>query len=77
MIWNYSLNQKMYDTTNKGILGKFKSETFEITDFCGLKPKCCAYKVFTGEEFEEHKKAQGVMRNKLKKNISLKNTKGH
>ena len=34
-------SKKMYDTTTKGILGKFKSEeTFEITDFCGLKPKC-------------------------------------
>ena len=44
MIWisatHYLSSQKMYDTTNKGILGKFKSETFEITDFCGLKPKC-------------------------------------
>ena len=56
----------MYDTTKKGILGKFKSETFEISDFCGFKPKCYAYKVFTEEEFEEHKKAKGVMRNKRK-----------
>ena len=44
MIWisatDYLSSQKMYDITNKGILGKFKSETFEITDFCGLKPKC-------------------------------------
>ena len=40
MIWNYSLNQKMYGKTNKKVLGKFKSETFGISDFCGLKPKC-------------------------------------
>ena len=43
MIWisatHYPSSQKMYDTTKKGILGKFKSETFETTDFCGLKPK--------------------------------------
>ena len=44
MIWisaTHYLNKQMYDTTKEGILGKFKSEeTFEITDFCGLKPKC-------------------------------------
>ena len=62
---NYPSNQKMYDTTNKKVLGQFKSEeTFEITDLCGLKPTCNAYKVYTGEEFEEHKKAKGVLRNK-------------
>ena len=67
---NYPSSHKMYDKTNKKVLGKFKSEeTYEITDFCGLKPKCYAYKVYTGEEYEEHKKAKGVMRSKLKKEI--------
>ena len=62
----------MYDKTNQKVAGKFKSEkTFEITDFCGLKTKCDAYKVNTGEEFEEHKKAKGVLRNKLKKRYAL------
>ena len=64
----------MHDKTNQKVLGKFKSEeTFEITDFCSFKPKCYAYKVYTGEEFEEHKKAKGVMRNK-RKIYTLKNT---
>ena len=62
----------MYDRTNQKAVGKFKSEeTFEITDLCGLKPTCEAYKVFTGEEFEEHKKTQGLMRNKQKKDIHV------
>ena len=31
----------MHDKTNQKVLGKFKpEETFEIADFCGLKPKC-------------------------------------
>ena len=31
----------MHDKTNQQVLGKFKpEETFEIADFCGLKPKC-------------------------------------
>ena len=74
---NYPSNQKMYDTTNKKVLGQSKSEeTFEITDLCGLKPTCNAYKVYTGEEFEEHKKAKGVLRNK-KTICTLKNMPGH
>ena len=47
MDFRHSLPVKqMYDTTKEGILGKFKSEeTFEITDFCGLKPKCYGRRV--------------------------------
>ena len=44
MIWIWATIHyinKMYDKTKQKALGKFKSEeTFEITDFCGLKPKC-------------------------------------
>ena len=43
----------MYDKTVQKVLCKSKSEkTFEITDFCALKPRCYAHKVFTGKNLK-------------------------
>ena len=64
---DYPKSSKFFFNENKKVIGKFKDETAgkPILEFVGLKSKMYSYKI--GEE--EHKKAKGVKKNVVKKEI--------
>ena len=64
---DYPKSSKFFFNENKKVIGKFKDETAgkPILEFVGLKSKMYSYKI----EEEEHKKAKGVKKNVVKKEI--------
>ena len=64
---DYPNSSKYFSDENKKVIGKFKDEAAgkPILEFVGLKSKMYSYKI--GEE--EHKKAKGVKKNVVKKEI--------
>ena len=68
----YNKNHKCYDPTNKKVLGKFKDECDGkiIAHFIGLKPKSYAFKVY--KEDKEEKKSKGIVKHKVKKELTFK-----
>ena len=68
----YDKNHPCYDATNKKVLGKFKDEMDGkiITNFMALKPKMYCLKVFNEKKAE--KKAKGVPKLKVKKDLDMK-----
>jgi len=65
---DYPKSSKYFSDKNKKVIGKFKDEAAGkvINEFVGLKSKMYSYTMVTGEE---HKKAKGVKKNVVKKNI--------
>ena len=61
-----------YDATNKKALGKFKDEMEEkiTTNFIALRPKMYCRKVFNEKKAE--KKAKGVPKLKIKRDLDMK-----
>ena len=70
---DYPVEHPCHDTTNKKVLGMFKDEVNGkiITRFIGLKPK--SYAFTTHGEDEEHKKSKGVVKHKVKKELTYQN----
>ena len=68
----YDKNHPSYDPTNKKVLGKFKDEMDGkiITNFIALRPKMYCLKVFNEKKVE--KKAKGVPKNTVKKDLDMK-----
>jgi hypothetical protein len=66
---DYPKDHPLYDTANKKVLGKFKDECrgVAISEFVGLRPKM--YSIMTAKD-EEIKKANGVVRAVVKKQLS-------
>ena len=64
---DYPKSSKFFFNENKKVIGKFKDQTAgkPILEFVGLKSKMYSYKI----EEEEHKKAKGVKKNVVKKEI--------
>ena len=64
---DYPESSKFFFKENKKVIGKFKDEAAgkPILEFVGLKSKMYSYKI--GEE--EHKKAKGIRKNVVKKEI--------
>ncbi len=73
---DYKKEHKNYDNTNKKVLGKFKDEMNGniITEFIGLKPKMYSLKT---EDKKEQKKAKGIPKSVLKKEINFEMYKKH
>lgn len=70
---NYPENHKLFDTTNKKVVNKFKNESIaEIKEFVGLRSKLYSY--ITNDD-EEHKKCKGVKKYVVKKYIRHANYK--
>ena len=67
---DYPPEHPCHDKTNKKVLGMFKDECSAkiITKFIALKPKSYAFTI-QGED-DEHKKSKGVVRHKVKKELS-------
>ena len=67
----YDKQHPNYDTTNKKVLGKFKDECDGkvITKFIALRPKMYCFKIF--EEKKPEKKAKGVPKNTVKKELDM------
>ena len=70
---DYPPEHPCHDKTNKKKLGYFKDECNgqTITQFIGLKPKSYAFTIH-GEE-EEQKKSKGVVKHKVKKELTYQN----
>jgi len=68
----YDKKHPCYDPTNKKVLGKFKDEMDGkvITNFIALRPKMYCLKVFNEKKVE--KKAKGVPKNTVKKDLDMK-----
>ena len=68
---DYPKSSKVFFDENKKIIGKFKDEAAgnPITDFVGLKPKMYSYRT----ESKNNKKAKGVKKNVVKKDIKHSN----
>ena len=68
----YDKKHPCYDPTNKKVLGKFKDEMDGkvITNFIALRPKMYCLKVFNEQKVE--KKAKGVPKNTVKKDLDMK-----
>ena len=67
---NYPANHPLYDSSNKGVLGKMKDEVkgAEMTEFCALKAKLYSYIVANVDQF---KKAKGVKKNVVRKTMNF------
>ena len=67
---DYPKNHVNYDVSNKKELGKFKDEMNGkiINEFIGLKPKMYAFNV---QHDKEYKKAKGVPKNIVKRDINF------
>ena len=65
---DYPESSKFFSDENKKVIGKFKDEAAgkPILEFVGLKSKMYSYTKVTGEEY---KKAKGIRKNVIKKNI--------
>ena len=70
---DYPVEHPCHDKTNKKVLGMFKDECSSkiITKFIALKPKSYAFTIH-GED-DEHKKSKGVVKHKVKKELSYQN----
>jgi hypothetical protein len=70
---DYPKNHKNYNITNKKKLGCFKDEVNGniIVEFIGLKPKMYAFRVDENNKLIEKKKAKGIPKNVLKKNVTF------
>ena len=70
---DYPVEHPCHDKTNKKKLGYFKDECNGkvITKFIALKPKSYAFTIH-GED-DEHKKSKGVVKHKVKKELSYQN----
>eukprot|EP00438_Fugacium_kawagutii_P002275 Skav227368 [mRNA] locus=scaffold2373:95507:96952:+ [translate_table: standard] len=69
---SYDKNHPNYDPCNKKVIGKFKDECDGkiIVDFLALRPKMYCYKLYN--EVVEEKKAKGVPKAKVKKELNMK-----
>jgi hypothetical protein len=79
----YPKDHPLYDATNKKVIAKFKDEAVDdgiftiITEFCGHRSKCYAYKTYNSKEekrnkrVEEHKKCKGVKQYVIKQDLSF------
>ena len=72
----YPKNHKLYDPTNKKVIGKFKDESISngvhyIKEFVGLRSKLYAYT--QTDDKKEHKKCKGVSSSVVKKHITFEN----
>lgn len=67
----YDKSHPCYDPSNKKVLGKFKDECDGkiITEFIALRPKMYCYKTYN--EVVEEKKAKGVPKNSVKKDLNM------
>ena len=67
----YDKSHPCYDPSNKKVLGKFKDECDGkiITEFIALRPKMYCYKTYN--EVIEEKKAKGVPKNSVKKDLNM------
>ena len=65
---DYPENSKLYDESNKKLIGKFKDETLSIpiTEFIGLRSKMYSY---IKNNDQNNKTAKGIKRIVLQKNI--------
>jgi hypothetical protein len=73
----YPKNHKLYDPTNKKVIGKMKNESVDgeehfITEFVGLRSKLYSYLT---EDAEEHKKCKGVKRSVVANDIKFQDYK--
>ena len=73
---DYPKDHFLYDATNKKVLGKFKDEMNGkiITKFIALRPKMYSLNVYeqTSKEEQKNKKAKGVPRKKVEKELTMK-----
>ena len=69
---DYPKDSPFYDAENKKVIGKFKDETAmkPIVEFVGLRAKMYSIKT---EDNKESKKAKGIKKNVVKKNITHNN----
>ncbi|VDO11952.1 unnamed protein product [Brugia timori] len=72
---DYSESHILYDPTNKKVPGVFKDELVGkyMTEFISLAPKVYAYKLYNSEE--ERKRAKGVLKSIVDKELSFDNYK--
>ena len=68
----YDKNHPCFDATNKKVLAKFKDEMDGkiITNFIALRPKMYCLEVFNEQKAE--KKAKGVPKLKVKRDLDMK-----
>ena len=68
---DYPKDHPSYDASNKKVLGKMKDECNGkiITNFVALRPKMYCFQVHNQEE--EEKKAKGVPKNRVKKDLDM------
>lgn len=70
----YPKSHKLYDPTNKKVIGKFKDEAIDgevsyITEFVGLRSKLYSYKTESKSEMEEHHRCKGVKKCVIQKEM--------
>ena len=70
----YPDDHKLYNQTNKKVIGKFKDETngIPIREFVGLRSKMYAFNLLKDEKEIDYKKLKGVKKTTVKQEISFK-----
>ena len=67
---DYPVEHELHDTTNKKVIGKFKSESIlPITEFVGLRAKLYAYSVDT--DTSKHLRCKGVKTGVAKRELNI------
>jgi len=68
---NFDPKHRLFSTTNKRVLGKFKSETADSppTEFCGLRSKMYSLYVPSADATKSYRKAKGIPKAYVKKNV--------
>ena len=71
---NYPVDHPLYSKVNKKVIGKMKNEVAGtmIKEFCGLRPKCYAYRT---TDDKVTKKSKGVKRKIVKEELSYQDYK--
>ena len=69
----YPDDHKLYDQTNKKVIGKFKDETngIPIREFVGLRSKMYAFNLLEDKKEIDYKKLKGVKKTTVKQEVSF------
>ena len=64
---NYPVDHTLYSKENKKVIGKMKNEVAGtmIKEFCGLRPKCCAYRTTDEKTTKKSKVKRKIVKEEL------------